>query len=299
MIQSHPPWSAPRLLAGTRFGTRRSAASRLGLVRAARPVIALAGVAALTLASALIVLCRSYAGHRQAPFDDRAYSLQGLTEDLSGGSLAFPGGDRALSSGAGVLVLWDTEYTTWEGAHQRRWRGPGEAREVVQIAAIKVNASDGYRELASFSALVKPVKNPQLSAYFTALTKITQQEVDKGGRSFDAALSAFAQFAEGGTLPAWGYGTSDAAVVEETARVQGVAYSRESRFAGGGLHNLRPILQRCGLEPHKWTSGSIHRALGIDLGKDHVHNALFDVRSLRATLAELQKRKAKDAKCGV
>ena len=44
------------------------------------------------------------------------------------------------------------------------------------------------------------------------------------------------------------------------------------------------------------TSGSIHRAVGLDMS-GHVHNALFDVRSLRATLAELHKRNVN--KCDV
>ena len=78
--------------------------------------------------------------------------------------------------------------------------------------------------------------------------------------------------------------------------MQGVAFHRESLFPNG-LNNLRPILKRCGLEPHKWTSGSIHRALGLEMGKNHVHNALFDVRSLRVTLAELHRRG--DDTCGV
>jgi inhibitor of KinA sporulation pathway (predicted exonuclease) len=60
---------------------------------------------------------------------------------------------------------------------------------VVQIAAIKVDASDGYRELASWSALVKPRKNPKLSAYFVKLTEITQEQVDNEGVDFTEALS--------------------------------------------------------------------------------------------------------------
>lgn len=135
------------------------------------------------------------------------------------------------------------------------------------------------------------MKNPQLSEYFIKLTKITQQKVDEEGKSFEEALAEFTEFADGGALPVWGYGKSDALVLDETARIQGVTFDKEISFKGGGINNIRPIFRRCGLEPHKWTSGSIHRALGLDLGVDHVHNALFDVRSLRATLAELQKRK--------
>ena len=102
---------------------------------------------------------------------------------------------------------------------------------MVQIAAIKVDASDGYREVDSFSTLVRPRKNPQLSDYFVQLTKITQEQLDDEGTSFEDAMAAFVAFAHGGagvhprmTLPVWGYGTSDATVVAETARVQGKGY---------------------------------------------------------------------------
>ena len=46
-----------------------------------------------------------------------------------------------------------------------------------------------------------------------------------------------------------------ARVLEESARVQGVAYDPTALFPGGGLNNIRPIFGRCGLEPHRWTSG--------------------------------------------
>ena len=159
-----------------------------------------------------------------------------------------------------------------------------------------MDAADGYREVDSFSTLVKPRKNPKLSDYFVQLTKITQQQVDAEGKPFELALQDFLAFAEGGVLPVWGYGKSDGAVMEETARVQDVEFNRDAIFANG-LNNIRPIFGRCGLEPWKWTSGSIHRALGLDMGKNHVHNALFDVRSLRVTLAELHRRD--DPECGV
>eukprot|EP00959_Pyramimonas_sp_CCMP1952_P460150 9479398-Pyramimonas_sp.AAC.2 len=63
---------------------------------------------------------------------DLAMSGQAKYSDLAGADLEFPTGPT------GRFVLVDTEYTTWEGAHARHWSGPGEAREVVQIAAIKV-----------------------------------------------------------------------------------------------------------------------------------------------------------------
>ena len=37
-----------------------------------------------------------------------------------------------------VFVLYDTEYTSWEGSLQRGWSRPDEHRELVQLSAIRV-----------------------------------------------------------------------------------------------------------------------------------------------------------------
>ena len=36
------------------------------------------------------------------------------------------------------FVLYDTEYTSWEGSLQRGWSRPDEHRELVQLSAIRV-----------------------------------------------------------------------------------------------------------------------------------------------------------------
>lgn len=99
---------------GGRFtaGPRRGATSRTRLFKAGTYV------ALLGAASALCFLLHQYSvSHLPATSDDRAYSLQGKAEDLHGEQLAFPGGTHdgkgSGSSGAQLLVLWDTEYTTW------------------------------------------------------------------------------------------------------------------------------------------------------------------------------------------
>jgi len=37
------------------------------------------------------------------------------------------------------IIIFDTEYTAWEGAKERNWSGSGEHREIVQIAAVKID----------------------------------------------------------------------------------------------------------------------------------------------------------------
>ena len=69
----------------------------------------------------------------------------------------------------GKVVIFDTEYTTWEGAMERNWSGPGEYKEIVEIGAVLVE-TDNFSEVDTFSAYVKPVKNPKLSELFINLT---------------------------------------------------------------------------------------------------------------------------------
>ncbi|MEK7109115.1 MAG: 3'-5' exonuclease, partial [Patescibacteria group bacterium] len=96
------------------------------------------------------------------------------------------------------FVLFDTEFTSWEGAMARNWSGPGEYREVIQIGAIRV---DKLQEAGSFCVYVKPIKNPELSAFIKELTGISQETVDKEGKPLGEALSGFKDFV--GDLPAY------------------------------------------------------------------------------------------------
>src|SRR5882762_1688961 len=70
------------------------------------------------------------------------------------------------SEGAGHnVVVYDLEYTAWEGSQARGWSGPGEHREVVQIGAVRLDPHRGWAETASLARLVRPRINPRLSAY--------------------------------------------------------------------------------------------------------------------------------------
>ena len=74
---------------------------------------------------------------------------------------------------SGMIIIADLEYTSWEGALESGWSAPGQFREIVQIGAVRVDAGDGFVEMAHFSMLVRPTINPELSDYFVTLTGIT------------------------------------------------------------------------------------------------------------------------------
>jgi inhibitor of KinA sporulation pathway (predicted exonuclease) len=183
------------------------------------------------------------------------------------------------------LVLFDFEYTAWEGSWQRKWSGPGEQREIIQIAAIRVSADAQVDELACFDCLVRPAVNVQLSAYIRALTGIEQAAVDAHGLPFGAAWEAFYAFCDQGRLPLFCYG-DDVSVLNENYALNGLAPERYPLH----IADIRQVFGRAGIDTRSYTSGTVHQALGLKL-EAAAHNALNDVRSLAATLRELARRR--------
>ena len=99
----------------------------------------------------------------------------------------------------GQIVVFDTEFTAWQGSAEAGWSREGEEREIVQIGAVKVDAQN-WNEVDAFAVLVKPVLNPKLSTYFVNLTGITQLELDRQGKSLADALGLFSRFLDSSSL---------------------------------------------------------------------------------------------------
>ena len=59
----------------------------------------------------------------------------------------------------GVFAIMDLEWTSWEGASQRRWSGPG--MEIVQIGALKLRDDETLTETNTLDVLVTPSIDPK------------------------------------------------------------------------------------------------------------------------------------------
>lgn len=154
---------------------------------------------------------------------------------------------------------------------QRKWNAPGEYREIVQIAAVRANC-DSYGEEDSFNIFVRPVKNPELSEFFTDLTGITPDNIDTAGVSLENGLAQFASWA--GDFDFYSYGM-DADVIEENCKLINIEFP----FAKSRFHNLRPLFSQNGIPDKDFTSGTIVRAFGQEVSR-RPHDALNDVRTL-------------------
>lgn len=183
---------------------------------------------------------------------------------------------------AGEAVIWDTEFTSWEGAQAAGFIEPWQHREIIQIGAAIVDCANGFTEKGLFQVLIKPTANPRLSDYIQDLTGITQAQLDLHGRSLTAALVDFQAFI-GPARPLLSHG-GDGRVLMETCAVGGVAQPIDPhRF-----WDFRPMLsRRMGLKTFA-VSSALPLKAGLDAdGKDH--DALHDVRNLVRVLRKMRR----------
>lgn len=173
------------------------------------------------------------------------------------------------------FVLFDLEYTAWEGAQERKWSGPNEHREIIQIGAIRVSAAD-LSETDSFLEYVKPEKNPKLSDFIIELTGITQNDIDTRGISFADSLKKLEQFV--GSTPAFCWG-KDVDVIQENCVLQNMPFT----LSRDAWINLRPLLAQqflnAGVDIAAYTSGTLITAFS-DSPTRAAHDALNDMRNL-------------------
>lgn len=138
-----------------------------------------------------------------------------------------------------VIAVLDLEWTAWEGSHARKWSGPGEEREIIQIGAVRLQNNEELHELDSLDVLVKPQANPELSDYIIDLTGITQERVDAEGMGFPDALERLVEFLEPKTNAVYSWGT-DFQVIKENCSLNDISFPfQEALFI-----NARELLSR-------------------------------------------------------
>ncbi|MEO1529548.1 MAG: 3'-5' exonuclease [Planctomycetota bacterium] len=170
------------------------------------------------------------------------------------------------------VILFDLEFTAWEGSQNRNWSGTDEHREIVQIGALCLD-TENLLELATFERLVQPRINPRLSTYFTDLTGISNEDVQVSGVPFAHAFQDFLDFASARCF--FCYGT-DEDVLRENLLLN-------KMFLTGlpMVHDLRNWFRGHGVDVENVNSGHLTNALGCQTPVNHrEHNALSDCRSI-------------------
>ncbi len=180
----------------------------------------------------------------------------------------------------GALVVFDTEFTAWEGSVARGWSGPGEHREIIQIGAVRLDCAAGFREIETLSVLVRPRRNPVLSDYIQSLTGIDQARIERDGLDFPTAFAQFAHLLRGAPLLSWGW---DNDVILENLSLHDMSAGlwpdnfTNLRRAAIGLHGER--FKAC-------SSASLPHLFGLPAA-ENAHDALEDARAIARSLPSM------------
>ena len=176
------------------------------------------------------------------------------------------------------FTVFDLEFTAWEGSMARRWLGPGEFTEVVQVGAVRLDPIT-LEELDWFDVLVKPRLNPVLSDYFVKLTGITNEAVAARGMDFDEAYRRFVEFAGGGRIIAYG---RDDLILKGNLRLYGIADAPPLP----PYTNVIPWLMAQGYDLRGLHACDVGPLVGAQM-HGRLHNALDDARSVAAGIRTL------------
>ncbi len=171
------------------------------------------------------------------------------------------------------IILWDTEYTSWEGAQARDWGGPHEYRELVQIGAVRFNTKT-LTEGDYLLLFIKPEKNPMLSEYFIKLTGVTQEDVDTRGVSFAEASAQFQSWISDTPCYAYGHDKHVLDLNYELHDVPNPYPEMPQQF-----FDVREVFKTAGINTANFMSSTITEAFGVE-SPYRGHDAVGDARTI-------------------
>jgi inhibitor of KinA sporulation pathway (predicted exonuclease) len=204
---------------------------------------------------------------------------------MTGGNLRSKGmNDQTMTKS---IVVFDSEWTTWEGALERRWSGPGEEIEIVQIGMAKLADTAELPEIDHIEFFIHPVLNPDLSAYFTELTGITQRQVDEHGISYSEALEKMQAFLDPSVQVVYCFG-GDGIIVSRNCTLNNL----EDPFPPELFASIRgEIAEFLGIAEEDALSSRLPQDMGFDSPGD-AHTALADARCIGEALRIMRRASA-------
>ncbi len=171
-----------------------------------------------------------------------------------------------------TAVIYDLEFTAWEGSMAHRWLRPGEFREIVQIGAVRLDTATLRIVRRSTNSSDHGSMRP-LSPYLERLTGISNAAMKAQGRDLAEVLPRFASFCGAGVTSAFG---RDDLVIADNVRLYGLGSTPRLSFV-----NLQPWFRAHGFDTRGVHSCDVGPRLRVPF-EGHTHNALADTRSLAA-----------------
>lgn len=171
------------------------------------------------------------------------------------------------------IMVIDVEATCWDGAPPE-----GQVSEIIEIGICPIEVATG-RRIEARSVFVRPERS-RVSSFCTALTTLTQEQVDSGVSFTDACALLMREY--GTRDRVWAsWGDYDRRQFERQCQEMGVAYPF------GATHLNAKTLFALALElPHECGMGAALERLGLPLKGTH-HRAGDDAWNIAAILATL------------
>lgn len=183
-----------------------------------------------------------------------------------------------------IVVIWDTEYTSWKGCNENGWdKNKNQYKELVQIGAILIDARR-YEIKKEFSSFIKPQINSKLSNFFIKLTGIKQKDVDSADNP-EKVIGSFLKFVK--NYDCYSYGNDYTIIMENIKLNKLKIKANKNKY-----HDVRKIFDKQGIPTEKFNSSSITVAFGVK-NKEKMHNALSDARSILTALKILSTNNTK------
>lgn len=186
-------------------------------------------------------------------------------------------------------TIFDCEFLTAEGALSRLWSGPDDPDPVVaQIGMIRLGLEADFPLMDQRRLYVLPLGRDgarlPLDPYFTALTGVTEADLDREGMPLAEALAEVGRFA--GDTRLWCWGKDEFNMVAISCYVQGITPA----LPVGRFGNATRLMLAAGMpreDLRRTSSGKLADYFGLPHGPLRGHDALDDATSIALVLRHL------------
>ncbi len=182
-------------------------------------------------------------------------------------------------------IIFDLEFTAWEGSLSHRWLRPGEYTEIVQIGAVKMNTMT-LEIIDRLFVSVRPRINREISGYLEKLIGMTNAELELSGVDFAEAYARFLHFVGASAIYAFG---RDDLIFESNFRLYGLFDLPQLP----PYTNLISWLIEQGMDPRGMHACDVGPMAGVPFS-GQIHNALDDAHSVAHGVAALVNKGARN-----
>ena len=188
-----------------------------------------------------------------------------------------------------TAIILDCEFLCRQGSLGRLWCGVQDPDPVIaQIGAVQLGLEGSFPILDSYKAYVRPMDRFgtrfDVDPYFTALTGITEADLESKGIALDEALAGLDRFSGGARF--WSWGKDELYMVAISCYVAGI----RPAIPAHRFDNAVKLLVAAGTpigELEKMRSNQLADHFGVAHPAWQAHDALDDALSVAYALQHL------------